>query len=129
MELTAALLLAKLQSNIFVSLENYPVKSSHYWVDSTSVLYWLPTKGSWTIYAGKSVKRIEMLSNGHWKYVLTQENPSDLGIRGVNKESLAKFWYEGPRLANTTDSCWNQRYASGNIENYREGNGNHSNHR
>ena len=46
LELTAALMLAKLQLNILVSLENYPVKSWHYWVDSTKVLYWLLTKVS-----------------------------------------------------------------------------------
>ena len=32
-----ALMLAKLQSNILVSLENYPIKSWHYWVDSRTV--------------------------------------------------------------------------------------------
>ena len=45
-------MLAKLQSNILISLENYPIKSCHYWVDSTNVLYWLLTKGSWTYQTG-----------------------------------------------------------------------------
>ena len=36
LQLTPALMLAKLQSNILVSLENYPIKSCHYWVDSTT---------------------------------------------------------------------------------------------
>ena len=96
LELTAALMLAKLQSNILVSLENYPIKSWHYWVDSTTVLYWLLTKGSWTVYVGNRVKRMEALSNGDWKYIPTKENPSDLGTRGVKAERLTKFWYEGP---------------------------------
>ena len=33
LELTATLMLAKLQSNILVSLENYSIKSCNYWVD------------------------------------------------------------------------------------------------
>ena len=95
LELTDALMLAELQSNILVSLENHPIKSCHYWVDSTTVLYWLVTKGPWTCYVRNRVKWIEALSNGDWKYVSTKENPSDLGTRGVKAERLKRFWYEG----------------------------------
>ena len=44
LELTAALQLAKLQSNILVSLENYPIKSCQCWVESVIILYWLITR-------------------------------------------------------------------------------------
>ena len=91
LELTAALMLAKLQSNILVSWENYPIKSCHYWVNSTTVLYWLLTKGSWTVYVRNRVKSIRALSKGDWKYIPTKENPSDLGIRVVKVERLTRF--------------------------------------
>ena len=45
LELTATVMLAKLQSNLLVSSENYSIKSCHYWVDSRTALYWLLTKG------------------------------------------------------------------------------------
>ena len=96
LELTAALMLAKLQSNTLESLENYPIKSCHYWVDSTTVLYWLLTKGSWTVYVRNRIKGTEALSNGNWKYVPTKENPSDLGTRGLKAERLTRFCHEGP---------------------------------
>ena len=86
LELTAAFMLAKLLSNILISLENYPIKSCHYWVDSIILLYWLPTKGSWTVYIRNRVKRIKALSDGDWKYVPTKENLSDLGTRGVKAD-------------------------------------------
>ena len=61
-------------------------------------------KGSWTVYVRNRVKRIEALSNGDWKYVLTKENQSDLGTRGVKAERLTKLWYEGPSwLGNKED--------------------------
>ena len=91
LELTAALMLAKLQSNILVSWENYPIKSCHYWVNSTTVLYWLLTKGSWTVYVRNRVKSIRALSKGDWKYIPTKENPSDLGTRVVKVERLTRF--------------------------------------
>ena len=83
LELTAALVLAKLQSNILMSLENYPIKSCHYWVDSTTVLYWLLAKGSWTVYVRKRVNRIKALSTRDWKYVPTKETPSNLELAQV----------------------------------------------
>ena len=64
LQFTAALVLVKLQSNILVSLQNYQIKSYYHWVDSTTVLYWLLTKVSWTFYVRNRVKRIEALSNG-----------------------------------------------------------------
>ena len=117
-------MLAKLQSNILVSLENYPIKTCHYWVDNTTVLYWLLTKESWTVYVRNRVKSIKALSNGDWKYIPTKENPSDLGTRGVKAERLTRFWYEGPSwLGNGGD--WpiqpivvgTKLYTSGNIGN------------
>ena len=64
LQFTAALVLVKLQSSILGSLQNYQIKSCHHWVDSTTVLYWLLTKVSWTVYVRNRVKRIEALSNG-----------------------------------------------------------------
>ena len=64
LQFTAALVLVKLQSSILGSLQNYQIKSCHHWVDSTTVLYWLLTKVSWTVYVRNRVKRIETLSNG-----------------------------------------------------------------
>ena len=47
------------------------------WVDSTTVLYWLLTKGPWTAYVTNRIKSVEALSNGDLKYVPTKENASD----------------------------------------------------
>ena len=96
LELTTALMLTKLQSNIPMSFDNYPIKTCHYWVDSTTVLYWLLSKVLSTVYVRKRVNRIAALSNRDRKYVPTKETPSDLGTRGVKAERLTKFWYEGP---------------------------------
>ena len=55
LELTAALMLEKLQSNILESLEKYPIKSCHCWVDSTTVLYWFLTRVLGTVYVKNRV--------------------------------------------------------------------------
>ena len=42
------------------------------------------------------VKAIKDLGKFTWRYVPTDQNPSDLGTRGISIVKLNEFWFEGP---------------------------------
>ena len=84
--------------------KNFSIKSCHYWVYNTTVLYLFLTKGLWTVQIRNIIKKIKVLPNRDWKCIPVKENPSNLGRRGVKPERLTKFWYEGPSwLGNEED--------------------------
>ena len=96
LELVAAHTLAKLQNNVENALKSFPIASSHNWVDSVTVLYWLSDRGEWSTFVRNRVKKIKELSSATWKYVPTSENPSDLGTRGTSPGKLGESWFKGP---------------------------------
>jgi hypothetical protein len=51
------------------------------------------------------VKAIHDLGNFTWHYVPTDQNPSDLGTRGVAPRKLGEFWLKGPAWL-TDRSLW-----------------------
>ena len=69
---------------------------THAWVDSTTVLYWLEKKGKWSQYIGNTVAKIQDLETFVWHYVPTEQNPSDLGTRGIVPARIDHFWMKAP---------------------------------
>ena len=96
LQLVAAHTLPKLQNNVENALKSFPIASSHNWVDSITVLYWLSDRGEWSTFVQNRVKKIKELSSATWKYVPTSENPSDLGTRGTSPDKLGESWFKGP---------------------------------
>lgn len=58
LELTAALMFAKLQSNVVKTLKESDVTLVRNWVDSTALLYWLVDMGQWSVYVANREKRL-----------------------------------------------------------------------
>ena len=96
LELFAAHMLAKLVSHVKGALSTYPIQECHMWSDSMTVLYWLASKGTWSVYVRNRVRAIQDLGKWVWHHVPTKENPSDLGTRGIPPAKLDKFWLKGP---------------------------------
>ena len=98
LELIAAHMLSKLIAHVKSKLEGYPIEQVHGWVDSTTVLYWIKGKGTWSQFVRNRIKAINDSGVNEWHYVPTDENPSDLGSRGSSAKQLGTFWFCGP--------CW-----------------------
>lgn len=96
LELVAAHTLAKLISHVNRTLSSYDIWRNHLWSDSTTVLHWLANRGTWSKYVRNRVKAIQDLGDFTWRYVPTDQNPSDLGTRGVAPKKLGDFWLKGP---------------------------------
>ena len=95
LELVAALTLVKLIANVCNALQKIPIAEKYAWVDSTTVLYWLANKGTWSVFVRNKVEKIQEF-DGIFRYVPTAMNPSDLGTRGCTPEKLGTFWKNGP---------------------------------
>ena len=96
LELVGTHTLCRLVNHVRKTLEEYPITEFHGWVDSTTVLYWLEGKGTWTQFVRNRTKVIKESNLTQWHYVPTGENPSDLGTRGVAPAKLGKLWFHGP---------------------------------
>ena len=97
LELTAAVMLAKLMTNVCEILHGYMIHEKIAWVDSTTVLYWLANKGRYSEYVANRVRKIEELAIRRFRHVPTKDNPSDIGTRGSSPSKLGELWKKGPR--------------------------------
>ena len=97
LELVAAHTLAKLLRHVTETLSSFEIDDIHLWSDSTTTLFWLASKGTWSQYVRNRVKAIHDLGEWQWHYVPTDQNPSDLGTRGVPPAKLDDFWFKGPQ--------------------------------
>ena len=95
LELLAAQVVANLAENIRTFLPNPNIREVHGWLDSTVLLRWLLGNGSYKQFVHNRVSYINSKSKIKWKYVYTIHNPTDLGSRGCNVESLADEWWYG----------------------------------
>ena len=94
LELVAAHMLAKLMNHVQKTL--CITSEVDLWSDSMTTLYWLASKGTWSQYVRNRVKAIRELGEWRWHYIPTNENPSDLGTRGLPPAKLSEFWFKGP---------------------------------
>lgn len=84
LELTAALLLARLIARTTKALELSEVAAVFCWSDSSVTLIWITAHPScWKDFVRNRVSAIqEILPNGSWRFVAGKENP-DLASRGL----------------------------------------------
>ncbi|CAL1671780.1 unnamed protein product [Lasius platythorax] len=89
LELTAALLLARLITKITKALE-LPEVLAFCWSDSSVTLTWISGHPSrWKDFVRNRVSAIqETLLNVPWRYVPGKKNPVDLASRGLKPEQL-----------------------------------------
>ena len=88
-ELVAAHLLTKLMKHVKETLQEvHEISECHGWIDSTTVLYWLKDKGTWSKFVRNRAQVIKNVDFITWHCVPTKDNPSDLGSRGVHPSKM-----------------------------------------
>lgn len=96
LELLSARILAQLMSTIRNALlSQLKVNGVRYWLDRETALSWIQNKGEWKQFVRHSVNEILKLSSKEdWSYCPTEENPADIGSRGVIASQLKedKLW-------------------------------------
>ena len=100
LELTAAFLLARLMTLVIKFHSGIKFNNIFYYSDSTTTLHWIMSDHKqWKTYVANRVRDINLLScSENWKYVNTNDNPADLGTRGLDADTLIgnRLWFEGP---------------------------------
>ena len=108
LELLGAVLLSRLADTVLKLIK--PLPQITYWVDSTTVLYWIKNeKLLWKQYASHRVQEIRRLTDHkQWRHCPGQLNPADLPSRGLNGEDLIcnKVWWNGPTFLQSSESKW-----------------------
>ena len=79
-----------------LSLTKNTFKKINLWTDSMATLYWLLNRGTWSRYVRNRVTAIKDLGKFTWRYVPIDQNPSNLGTRGVSVVKLNEFWFKSP---------------------------------
>lgn len=86
LELCAAVLLTHLSKRVIDAL-NIPFDRIYLWTDSTNTLAWIkgePTK--WKTFVGNLVSEIQDIHD--WHHVASENNPADIGSRGIDPKDL-----------------------------------------
>ncbi|XP_048576166.1 uncharacterized protein LOC125557540 [Nematostella vectensis] len=96
LELVGAHTLTKLMTHVKEVLQGQPIQSYQCWVDSTTILYWIKGKGTWSQFVRNRTKVIQERDYLKWNYVPTGENPADIGSRGAGPGELSDMWLHGP---------------------------------
>ena len=111
LELIGAQMLTKLIQNVKAALD-LEVSQTFGWLDSQTVLFWLENKGEWKQFVRKRVDQILEI-DAKWMYCPTEQNPSDLGTRGMTADKLqhCEKWWEGPTWLRTKENWPTQPHA------------------
>ena len=76
------------------------ISEIRHWPDSMPVFYWIQNRGKWKAFVQRRVDEIlKVSSKNQWGHVVGQENPTDLGSRGVLATELKndRLWWECPQ--------------------------------
>lgn len=107
LELLGATISARLVCNLLKSLpcEIEPT----FWVDSTTVIFWIKQEKPWKQYVQNRVQEIrQIVPEATWNYCPGAKNPADLPSRGLSGEELVNnsVWWNGPEFLRNPDSEW-----------------------
>ncbi|GFW90600.1 integrase catalytic domain-containing protein [Trichonephila clavipes] len=107
LELMACCIGSRLANSIVNAL-NLPNLRITFWSDSTTALWWIKEKGSWSVFVENRVKEIRQLARGHlWKHVPGNLNIADLLSRGCSpQQMLISRWWEGPLWLRESPEYW-----------------------
>ena len=110
LELMAARCTAKLVQNVETALSNQRrIEGRTLWSDSKTVLCWLRNKKEWKQFVKHRVNDILKVSdNEHWKYCPSEDNPADIGTRGMiaSKLNESQLWWNEPSWLAKEESFW-----------------------
>lgn len=111
LELSAALLLAKLMDSVLKTLGDRDI-TVHFWGDSTIVLSWLKKEPcefrEFVEHRVANVQEITTKHNAMWHHVPTATNPADIASRGCIATDLLEnsLWWDGPDWLRHDKSEW-----------------------
>ncbi|GFU44115.1 integrase catalytic domain-containing protein [Trichonephila clavipes] len=107
LELMACCICSRLANSIVNAL-NLPNLRITFWSDSTTALWWIKEKGSWSVFVENRVKEIRQLTRGHlWKHVPGNLNIADLLSCGCSpQQMLISRWWEGPLWLRESPEYW-----------------------
>ncbi|XP_045445674.1 uncharacterized protein LOC123653728 [Melitaea cinxia] len=99
LELCGALILSRLLKQVGQAMR-IPATQIYAWTDSSIVLSWLfGDPNNWKVFVANRVVEVTTnVSCSQWHHVQTQDNPADVGSRGMLVENLKKceLWWHGP---------------------------------
>ena len=109
LELTAALMLAKLMKYVQATLQ-LNIATIHLWTDSQVTLTWIKSHASrWKDYVRNRVSQIqELTQEAHWRHVPGSSNPADCASRGLTTAQLEHhhLWWTGPSWITQPTTSW-----------------------
>ena len=110
LELMSARILAQLVDTIKNALQSQlKVDGVRFWLDSKTALSWIQNRGEWKQFVRHRVNEIlRLTAKEDWSYCSTDENPADLGSRGVFASQLKdnQLWWRGPSWLNAETNEW-----------------------
>ena len=109
LELTASTVSARL--GVLIKAEISVIQSINFWVDSQIVLGYIKNESRrFKIFVANRTQIIRDLTDkDSWKYVDTENNPSDVASRGLTCEDKNKMdvWFKGPSFLWNKEEDWN----------------------
>ena len=109
LELTAALMLAKLMKYVQATLQ-LNIATTNLWTDSQVTLIWIKAHASrWKDYVRNRVSQIqELTQDAHWRHVPGKSNPADCASRGLTTAQLEQhdLWWTGPSWLTQPSNSW-----------------------
>ena len=110
LELMSARILAQLMHTVKNALQSQvKLDGVRFWLDSKTALSWIQNKGEWNQFVRHRVNEILKLTDKEdWAYCSTEENPADLGSRGVLASQLKEnqLWWHGPSWLTERQEDW-----------------------
>ena len=119
LELTAAVIGSQL-SHVVRKTLGIKQRDVYLWSDSRNVICWLrsDTKEHRQYVANRVQKIQDQTSKATWRWVNTEDNPADLGSRGLQLNQLleAKIWWQGPDFLKATEDIGRKNLDSWNCQ-------------
>ncbi|XP_034947880.1 uncharacterized protein [Chelonus insularis] len=110
LELTAALILAKLTKYVRATLHRVNIHSIYLWTDSSITHPWINSNaGRWKDFVrNRAVKIQELVADAHWHHISGKENPADCASRGITANQLKDYslWWRGPTWLAENQENW-----------------------
>ena len=83
---------ANLANNIKTALANLNIRNVFGWTDSTVVLHWFEKNGNDNQFVNNRVDKIKEKDYITRRHVPTNENPAEIGSRGVYGNQIPSLW-------------------------------------
>ena len=110
LELMSARILVPLVTTVENALRSQvSIKRSRLWLDSMTALYWIVNRGEWKQFVQHRVNEIlKRTKKADWSHCPGEENPADLGTRGLRASQLedSELWWRGPQWLTAPEDQW-----------------------